>query len=72
MNLLDEIKILCIKNRISLIKMTELYNRTYGTKLSQQSMYRKLQTETIKYTEMVNLLRVLNCEIEWREGVINE
>ena len=65
MDLIDEVKVLCAKNKTNLTKVTELYNQTYGTSLSQQSMYRKLQGQTIKYTEMVNLLSVLNTKVKW-------
>lgn len=67
MELIDEVKVLCAKNKTNLTRITELYNQTYGTKLSHQSMHRKLQNKTIKYTEMIDLLAVLKCKVKWEE-----
>lgn len=67
MDLIHEIKVLCAKNKTNLSKITETYNITYGTNISQQSMHRKLQCKTIKYEEMANLLRILNCDLIWKE-----
>lgn len=67
MDLIDEIKVLCTKNRTNLARMTKLYNETYGTNISAQSMHRKLQTRAVKYDEVNNILKILNHDIIWQE-----
>ena len=66
-NLRNEIKSYIVRNGCTLQEVVDLLSDEYGWSDSVSNLSNKLQRESLRYTEAVQLADVLGFEIVWRK-----
>ena len=67
MNVRNEIKAQIIRTGMTMQKVVDLLAGEYGWSDSVSNLSNKLQRESLRYTEAVQLAEVLGFEIVWRK-----
>lgn len=65
MSIKNDIKILLIKNEMSLTDLVNKLNEIFDRNDSVQNLNKKLTKETIRYTEILEIAEALGYEIVW-------
>lgn len=66
-NLRNEIKSYIVRNGCTMQEVVDLLSDEYGWSNSVSNLSNKLQRESLRYTEAVQLADVLGFEIVWRK-----
>ena len=66
-NLRNEIKAYIVRNGCTMQEVVDLLSDEYGWSDSVSNLSNKLQRESLRYTEAVQLADVLGFEIVWRK-----
>ena len=66
-NLRNEIKSYIVRQEMTMQKIIDLLSDEYGWSDSVSNLSNKLQRESLRYTEAVQLADVLDFEIVWRK-----
>ena len=66
-NLRNEIKAYIVRNGCTMQEVVDLLADEYGWSDSVSNLSNKLQRESLRYTEVVQLADVLGFEIVWRK-----
>ena len=67
MNIRNEIKAQIIRAGMTMQEVVDLLSDEYGWSDSVSNLSNKLQRESLRYTEVVQLADVLGFEIVWRK-----
>ena len=67
MNVLNEIKAQIIRTGMTMQEVVDLLADEYGWSDSVSNLSAKLQRESIRYKEVVELADVLGCDIVWQK-----
>jgi len=65
MPLKDDLKALIIKSGWTMTQVVEELNSRYNRETSVQNFSAKLKRESLKYTEVVEVLDIIGYEIKW-------
>ncbi|MDR1167925.1 MAG: LLM class flavin-dependent oxidoreductase [Heliobacteriaceae bacterium] len=71
MNVREEVKLMLLKKKITLTKLAEQMTELTGISYSQSKLSHKLLKETLKYSEMKLICKILGYEICIDLGDIN-
>lgn len=63
----EHVKILLVKENMSLTKLAEKLTEFTGKKYSQQNLSNKLSRDTLKYSELYNIAQVLGYKINFEK-----
>lgn len=63
----EQVKILLVKENMSLTKLAEKLTEFTGKKYSQQNLSNKLSRDTLKYSEIYNIAQVLGYKIKFEK-----
>ena len=66
-NLRNEIKSYIVRQGMTMQEVVDLLSDEYGWSDSVSNLSNKLQRESLRYTEAVQLAAVLDCDIVWRK-----
>ena len=66
-NLINEIKSYIVRQGMTMQEVVDLLSDEYGWSDSVSNLSNKLQRESLRYTEAVQLADVLDFEIVWRK-----
>lgn len=61
----EQVKILLVKENMSLKKLAEKLTEFTGKKYTQQNLSNKLSRDTLKYSEIYNIAQILGYEIKF-------
>lgn len=67
MSLKDDLKALIIKSGWTMTQVVEELNRRYDRDTSVQNFSAKLKRESLKYTEVAEILDIIGYEIVWNK-----
>ena len=67
MDIQEDIKILLLKNRMSLKKLAEEMTIRSGKKMLISSLSQKLSKETLRYSELKLICKILGYSIEYKK-----
>ena len=67
MNVRNEIKAQIIRTGMTMQEVVDLFADEYGWSDSVSNLSNKLQRESLRYTEAVQLADVLGCDIVWQK-----
>ena len=67
MNVRNEIKAQIIRTGMTMQEVVDLLSDEYGWSDSVSNLSNKLQRESLRYTEAVQLAEILGFEIVWRK-----
>ena len=67
LNLRNEIKSYIVRNGCTMQEVVDLLSDEYGWSDSVSNLSNKLQRESLRYTEAVQLAEILGFEIVWRK-----
>lgn len=65
MPLKDDLKALIIKSGWTMTQVVEELNKRYDRNTSVQNFSAKLKRESLKYTEVVEILEIIGYKISW-------
>lgn len=68
MPLKDELKALIIKSGFTMTQVVEELNLKYNRNTSVQNFSSKLKRETLKYTEVEEILTIIGYKISWTKS----
>ena len=68
MNVRNEIKAQIIRTGMTMQQVVDLLSDEYGWSDSVSNLSNKLQRESLRYTEVVQLADVLGFEVVWRKS----
>lgn len=63
----DDLKSYIVKKGYNVSKLNEELNKKNGTEQSVQNLNKKINNETIRYNEVLEIAEVLGYRIEWVE-----
>ncbi|MDC4241020.1 DUF6471 domain-containing protein [Clostridium tertium] len=63
----DDLKSYIVKKGYNVSKLNEELNKKNGTEQSVQNLNKKINNETIRYNEVLEIAEVLGYKIEWVE-----
>lgn len=63
----DDLKGYIVKKGYNVSKLNEELNKKNGTEQSVQNLNKKINNETIRYNEVLEIAEVLGYRIEWVE-----
>lgn len=63
----DDLKSYIVKKGYNVSKLNEELNKKNGTEQSVQNLNKKINNETIRYNEVLEIAEVLGYKIEWIE-----
>ena len=66
-NAREILKILLMKENISISKLAEKLTQTKGEKVYQQTLSQKLIKGTLKFNEMLDICEILGYQIEFKK-----
>ena len=61
----DELKGLIISQGFTMSQVNDELNRRHGTNLSFQNFSNRFRKESFSYNEVVEILDVIGCKVEW-------
>lgn len=67
MALKDDLKAAIIKSGFTMTQVVEQLNATYGRDISIQNFSGKLRRESLKYTEVKEILDIIGYKITWEK-----
>lgn len=67
MSLKDDLKALIIKSGWTMTQVVEELNKKYNRDTSVQNFSAKLKRESLKYTEVEEILDIIGYEIKWNQ-----
>lgn len=67
MTIKDDLKSYIVKKGYNVSKLNEELNKKNGTDQSVQNLNKKINNETIRYDEVLEIAEVLGYEIVWKE-----
>lgn len=67
MTIKDDLKSYIVKKGYNVSKLNEQLNKKNGTDQSVQNLNKKINNETIRYDEVLEIAEVLGYEIVWKE-----
>lgn len=67
MTIKDDLKSYIVKKGFNVSKLNEELNKKNGTDQSVQNLNKKINNETIRYDEVLEIAEVLGYEIVWKE-----
>lgn len=67
MTIKDDLKSYIVKKGYNVSKLNEELNKKNGTEQSVQNLNKKINNETIRYNEVLEIAEVLGYRIEWVE-----
>lgn len=67
MTIKDDLKSYIVKKGYNVSKLNEELNKKNGTDQTVQNLNKKINNETIRYNEVLEIAEVLGYEIEWTE-----
>lgn len=67
MTIKDDLKSYIVKKGYNVSKLNEELNKKNGTDQSIQNLNKKINNETIRYNEVLEIAEVLGYEIQWIE-----
>lgn len=67
MALKDDLKALIIKSGWTMTQVVEELNKKYNRNTSVQNFSAKLKRESLKYTEVEEVLNIIGYSISWRK-----
>lgn len=65
MLLKDDLKALIIKSGWTITQVVKELNKRHGTNTTVQNFSSKMIRETLKYTEVIEVLNIIGYKIEW-------
>ncbi|MFR4581613.1 LLM class flavin-dependent oxidoreductase [Clostridium cadaveris] len=65
MGLKEDMKAYIIKSGWSLTKLQEEINKRNNTNYSVQNLSKKINNETLKYSEVLEIAAIIGYKIEW-------
>ncbi|GAA0082984.1 LLM class flavin-dependent oxidoreductase [Clostridium sp. CTA-6] len=65
MSIKDDIKSYIVKSGWTLTQVQEELNKKNNTNYSVQNLSKKLNNETIKYKELLQIAQIIGYEIKW-------
>lgn len=65
MSLKDDLKALIIKSGSSITAVSSELNKRHGTDMSMQNLSSKMKRESLKYSEVEEILDIIGYKIEW-------
>ncbi|NCI19865.1 LLM class flavin-dependent oxidoreductase [Clostridium botulinum] len=65
MSIKDDIKSYIVKSGWTLTQVQEELNKKNNTNYSVQNLSKKLNNETIKYKELLQIAEIIGYEIKW-------
>lgn len=67
MSLKDDLKALIIKSGWTMTKVVDELNKRHDRETSVQNFSAKLKRESLKYTEVAEVLEIIGYEIAWNK-----
>lgn len=67
MTIKDDLKSYIVKKGYNVTKLNEELNKKNGTNQSVQNLNKKINNQTIKYSEVLEIAEILNYEIKWED-----
>jgi hypothetical protein len=67
MTIKDDLKSYIVKKGYNVSKLNEELNKRNGTDQSVQNLNKKINNETIRYNEVLEIAEILGYEIQWKE-----
>ena len=61
----NDLKAIIAKQGFTMSQINDELNRRHGTNLSFQNFSNRMRRESFLYTEIVEILEILNYHIEW-------
>lgn len=61
----DDLKALIVKTGNSITSVSSELNKRHGTDMSVQNLSSKMKRETLKYSEVEEILDIIGYKIEW-------
>ncbi len=65
----DEIKILLLKNHMTMTKLAEKMTAFSGRKISQSGLSQKLAKGSLRYDELMAICEILGYDLEFKKRV---
>lgn len=66
-NLREEIKILLLKNHITMTELASKMTEILGKKISQNNLSQKLGNQSLRYDELMAILDILGYDFEYKK-----
>ena len=63
----ETVKILLIKSAMTVTKLAKILTETTNKKYTQQSLSKKILRDTLRYSEMEQIAKILGYEIEFKK-----
>lgn len=67
MTIKDDLKSYIVKKGYNVSKLNDELNKKNGTNQSVQNLNKKINNETIRYNEVLEIADILGYNIEWKE-----
>ena len=67
-NLRDEIKILLLKNHLTMTDLASKMSDFLGRRITQSNLSQKLGNESLRYDELMAILDILGYDFEYKKG----
>ena len=67
MNTRDDIKMLLLKNHMTITELVEKMSELMGKKITRSVFSQKLTKGTIRYDELIAICKILGYEIEYKK-----
>jgi hypothetical protein len=67
MNARDDIKLLLLKNHITMTEMAKRMSEHLGRKMSRSVFSQKLTNGTLRYDELTAICQILGYELEYKK-----
>lgn len=65
MSMKDDLKAIIVKAGWSITSVSEEINKRHNTNMSVQNLSSKMKRETLKYSEVEEILDIIGYKIEW-------
>lgn len=66
-NLRDEIKILLLKNHVTMTDLAFRMSKLLKKQITQSNLSRKLGNESLRYDELMSILNILDYDFEYKK-----
>ncbi|MCD3254356.1 LLM class flavin-dependent oxidoreductase [Clostridium botulinum] len=68
MSIKNDIKSLIIKEGFTITQVAQKINEKNNTEYSVQNLVKKINNETIRYSEVLEIAEIIGYKIEWIKG----
>ncbi|MBY6931007.1 hypothetical protein [Clostridium botulinum] len=65
MGMKEDIKSYIVKSGWNISKVQEELNRINGTDFAMQNLSKKINNETLRYSEVLQIAKIIGYEIQW-------